>query len=123
MADKTPPDPSAAFHEWVTQWERNFDSFANQVMGTEGFSQAMNEAQKSQLNAQRMFAETMSQLLISMNIPTRDDMLRLGEGMAAIERRLESIETKIGAGLKTKEAKKKRPARTKKPAASKENDK
>ena len=43
MAKDTPPDPSVLFRDWVTQWERNFDSLANQFMGTEGFSQAMNE--------------------------------------------------------------------------------
>ena len=45
MANDTPPDPGAGFRDLVTQWERDFNAFANQVMGTEGFSQAMNQAQ------------------------------------------------------------------------------
>ena len=116
MANETPKDPSAIFHEWVTQWERNFDSFANKVMGTEGFSQAMNETQKAQLKMQGMFTQFMTEQLASMNMPTRDDVLRLGEAITAVDRRLERIEEKLALDSKKKSSKKK-PARTKKPAA------
>ncbi len=115
MAKDTPPDPSALFREWVTQWERNFDSLANQFMGTEGFSQAMNEFQKSQLNAQRMFAETMTQILTNLNMPTRDDVLRLSEAVAVLDRRLERIEESLGDGPAGQPSPIKRPPRTKQP--------
>ena len=115
MAKDTPPDPGAMFRDWVTQWERSFDSLANQFMGTEGFSQAMNEFQKSQLAAQRMFAENMTQVLTNMNMPTREDLLRVGEAVQAIDRRLERIEEQLS--VKTaKQSAAKRPPRTKKPA-------
>ena len=116
MANEKPKDPSAIFNEWVTQWERNFDSFANKVMGTEGFSQAMNETQKAQLKMQGMFAQFMTEQLANMNMPTRDDVLRLGEAITAVDRRLERIEEKLALQGKKKSSKKK-PARTKKPAA------
>ena len=109
MAKDTPPDPSALFRDWVTQWERNFDSLANQFMGTEGFSQAMNEFQKSQLNAQRMFAETMTQILTNLNMPTRDDVLRLSEAVAGLDRRLERIEESLGNGPASQPTPVKRP--------------
>ncbi len=118
MAKDTPPDPSALFRDWVTQWERNFDSLANQFMGTEGFSQAMNEFQKSQLNAQRMFAETMTQILTNLNMPTRDDVLRLSEAVAVLDRRLERIEETLGNGPASQPTAARRPPRTKQPPAS-----
>ncbi len=117
MADEKPKDPGAVFQEWVTQWERNFDSFANKVMGTEGFSQAMNETQKAQLKMQGMFSQFMTEQLGKMNMPTRDDVLRLGEAITAVDRRLERIEEKLALDGKKKRSKK-RPARTKKPASS-----
>jgi hypothetical protein len=116
MANETPKDPGAIFNEWVTQWERNFDAFANKVMGTEGFSQAMNETQKAQLKMQGMFTQFMTEQLANMNMPTRDDVLRLGEAITAVDRRLERIEEKLALDGKKKSSKKK-PARTKKPAA------
>ena len=97
MADDRQPDPGANFREWVTNWERNFDSFANQIMGTEGFSQLMNEAQKSQLAFQRLFSQLTTQQLINMNMPTRDDILRLTEAVQDIDLRLERIEQKLAA--------------------------
>ncbi len=116
MAKDTPPDPAAMFREWVTQWERSFDSMANQFMGTEGFSQAMNEFQKTQLNAQRMFAETMTQVLENMNMPTREDVLRLSESVQAIDRRLERIEEQLSVKTAKQSTRAKKPPRTKQPA-------
>ena len=48
---------------------------------------------------------------------TRDDVLRLGEAITAVDRRLERIEEKLALDGKKKRSKK-RPARTKKPASS-----
>ena len=122
MADNNPPDPGAAFREWITQWERSFDSLANQFMGTEGFSQAMNEFQKNQLNAQRMFAETMAQVLTNLNMPTREDVLRLGEAVQGLDRRLERIEEALRDPV-TQPSPAKRPPRTKQPPAHLRADK
>lgn len=119
MAKDTPPDPGAMFRDWVTQWERNFDSIANQFMGTEGFSQAMNEFQKTQLNAQRMFAETMTQVLENMNMPTREDVLRLSESVQAIDRRLERIEEQLSVKPAKQATPARKPRRTKQPPAAK----
>ncbi len=112
---KDTTDPSAVFQNWVTQWERTFDSVANQLMGTEGFSQAMNEFQKSQLNAQRMFAESMTQVLTNMNMPTREDILRLSEAVQGLDRRLERIEEQLGGQSRAVPSKAKKPPRTRQP--------
>ncbi len=99
------------FNELVTQWERSFDAFANQFMGTEGFSQAMNATQSAQLGLQKLVAETMGRQLSTMNMPTREDVLRLGEAMQDIARRLDRIEERLGAQDNTPKS----PPRTKRP--------
>ena len=103
-----------SFSEMVTEWERNFDAFANQVMGTEAYSQAINEMQKAQLAYQKNMMETMSQQLSAFNMPTREDVLQLSEAIRQIDRRLERIEDKLAANDAPK-AKKKKPSRTRKP--------
>ena len=118
MAKDTTPNPSAAFNEMVTQWERNYDAFANQLMGTEGFSQAMNEMQKAQLNYQQTFAQSMTQNLASMNLPSRDDIMNLADSIRQLDLRMERIEASLAAsnsGKKSAPVKKKKPARTKQP--------
>jgi len=120
MADK-PPNPADSFSELVTQWERNYDAFANQVMGTEGFSQAMNEMQKAQLGYQQMFAQTMTQQLAGMNIPSREDIMSLADALQQLDRRLERIENRLDLNDKPKKARRKKPARTKTPPAADES--
>ena len=111
------PNPlNQSFSEMVTEWERNFDAFANQVMGTEAYSQAMNEMQKAQLAYQRNMMETMSQQLSAFNMPTREDVLQLAEAIRQMDRRLERIEDKLSANDSPKK-KKKKPSRTRKPPA------
>jgi hypothetical protein len=93
MANDSPQDPAAMFREFVTQWERNVNSFANQVMGTESFSRLMQEAQRLQLALQQATSEAMGRRLAAMNMPTRDDVIRLAEKLADVDRRLARIET------------------------------
>ncbi len=76
MANESPPDPAATFRELVTTWERNINSVANQVMGTESFSRLMQEAQRMQLALQQATSEAMGRRLAALNMPTREDIIR-----------------------------------------------
>ncbi len=118
MADEKPNPAAQSFSAMVTEWERNFDAFANQVMGTEAYSQAMNEMQKAQLTYQRGFAEMMTQQLTALNIPSREDVVQLSELVRQLDRRLERIEHSLAKAdsMQDKPAKKTpRPKRTKQP--------
>lgn len=122
MADDKKPDPPADFSELVTQWERNFNEFSNQMMGTAEFSRSMNQFQNVQMEMQRNFAEAMAKQLANFNMPSRDDVVSLGEHLTEIDQRLGRIEkalAKTNVGLDASPAKKKGPARTKKPPAKK----
>ena len=118
MADKDTNPMAQNFGEMVTEWERSFDSFANQVMGTEAYSEAMNQMQKAQLSYQRGFSEVMAQQLAALNVPTREDVLNLADMIAQVNQRLERMEDKLAsmAGNDKPKAKKKRPTRTRQPA-------
>jgi hypothetical protein len=65
MADKK-PDPTEAFRNLVTEWERGFDSMANRIMGTDEFSRGMNQLQDLQLTMQKRFNEAIGQQLSSL---------------------------------------------------------
>lgn len=113
-----------SFQEMVTQWERNFDAFANQVMGTEAYSQAMNDMQKAQLTMQRSMSEFANQQLATMNMPSREDVVQIMEMMRQLDRRLERIEEKLALNDAPSRTRK-RPARTRVPPntdASKSTD-
>ena len=95
MADENPPDPGASFRELVTTWERNLNSVANQVMGTESFSRLMQEAQRMQLVLQQATSEAMGRRLAALNMPTREDIIRLAEKLTDVDRRLMRIEASL----------------------------
>ena len=108
MANDGPSDPGAAFRDLVTQWERNFNAFANQIMGTESFSRVMQDAQKVQLGVQQTVSDAMTRQLTAMNMPTRDDVIRVAEKLQEVDRRLARIEALLEAnapgGTETKRA-------------------
>ena len=95
MANDGPPDPAATFRELVTTWERNVNSLANQVMGTESFGRLMQEMQRMQLALQHATSEAMGRRLAAMNMPTREDIIRLAEKLGDVERRLARIEASL----------------------------
>jgi polyhydroxyalkanoic acid synthase PhaR subunit len=118
-----PPDPLAVWREWLTQSERQWNAFLNEVMGTEQFSQSMGRFMDVYLNMQKSMNDLMGRYFTAINVPTRTDVLALGDRLAAIEERLESIESKVarladGESKQPLKAEFPRPPRTRKPAAN-----
>jgi len=91
MSQKT-TDPADTFRNLITDFERSFDGLANQFMGTGEFSSAMNQLQSMQLKMQKAFSETMAAHLATFNLPSRDDVQRLGENVHSMEQRIAHIE-------------------------------
>lgn len=91
----TPPasdDPFDRLRTLVDDWERRIDGFANQVMGTDTFSRTMNQAQGLQLRIQRTVQDAMAAHLNNINMPSRDDVVRIGESLHTLERRMARVE-------------------------------
>jgi hypothetical protein len=88
MTDKT-NDPVAMWQKMVGEMEKGFNSFANQAMSAPEFSQAVNPAGGVAAGAQKQLGELMEKYLVSMNLPSREQVIGLAE-------RLQSIEGQIG---------------------------
>lgn len=118
MANDSTPDPAEAFRDLVTQWERNVNALANRIMGTEGYSKSMNQVQDAQLRARDAFREFMNHNLTMVNMPTRDDVVRIAEAVHDLGKRLARIETLLeGMSPAAKQTTQPRPSppRTRKP--------
>ncbi|GIW19091.1 MAG: poly(R)-hydroxyalkanoic acid synthase subunit PhaE [Tepidiforma sp.] len=124
MAEKQTMDPLAMWREWVAQSERQWNAFLNQAMATDEFSKAMGRFMDFYLNLQKGMNETMGRYLQLVNMPSRQEVLALGERLSAIEERLGRIEGMLAkqapapaasAAAENGAAAVKRPARTKKP--------
>ena len=114
MTDR-PQDPSALFREMLGQWERTTNTLANQLMGTSEFSRSMNNMTSLALKLQQGMNEATARLLAAANLPSRQDIIALGDRLQVIEQQLERIEAAlrdVGAANPSPTAK---PARTRRP--------
>ncbi len=115
MAEK--PPSMQDFSELVTTWERQFNEFSNQVMGTDEFSRSINQWQKAQLEFQKNFSEAMAKQLANFNMPSRDDVITVSEQLREMDARLTRIEKMLSKANSSPESttKKAGPKRTRKP--------
>ena len=127
MAEQTStPDPFAMWRDWVANSERQWNGFLNNAMATDEFGQAMGRFMDVYLNMQKNMNEVMGRYLQTMNVPTRNDILALGERLSQIEDRLGRIEGALASAARSSNggsesgpaaaARAARPPRTKKPA-------
>jgi predicted RNA-binding protein with EMAP domain len=89
------PDPAAAFRELVSQWEKGFNEFANRTMNSDEFSQAMNKATAASTGMQQQLGELIGRYLMTLNLPSRSEMMNIAERLQAIETGLHRLSTQV----------------------------
>jgi hypothetical protein len=119
MTDKT-NDPVAVWQKMVGEMEKGFNSFANQAMSSPEFSQAMNRAGGVAAGAQKQLGELMEKYLVSMNLPSREQVTGLAERLRSIEVQIGEMKSMLsqmaaGSGLSQGVDGAPRPPRTKRP--------
>ena len=100
MADQANVDPLAMWRDWVANSERQWNSFLNNAMATDEFSQTMGRMMDVYLNVQKQMNEVMGRYLQLINVPTRNDVIAIGERLSQIEDRLVGIEDSIASAVR-----------------------
>ncbi len=120
MTDKA-KDPADAFREFLGQWERGVNEFANKAMESEQFSRAMHTASTAAVGARAGLNAAMERYFTAMNLPSKNDLVSIGAAIQALEARvdriadlLERIAARAGVEAARAPAAPK-PARTRKP--------
>jgi DNA-binding FrmR family transcriptional regulator len=90
MADKG-NDPVAMWQNMIGEMEKGFNSFANQTMSSPEFSKVMNQVGGVAAGAQKQLGELMEKYLVSMNLPSRAQMVGMAERLQSIEGQLNEI--------------------------------
>jgi SMC interacting uncharacterized protein involved in chromosome segregation len=121
MAGKS-NDPVALWQTMIGEMEKGFNAFANQAMASPEFSKVMNQAGGASAGAQKQFAELMEKYLLSMNMPSRAQMVGMAERLQSIEGQLNEIKATLhqmnaGSGGTSGTTGVPRPPRTKRPPA------
>ncbi len=91
----TRTDAMEVWRGWLTETERQFNSFFNQVMGTDAFSRMAGNYLEAYAVIQRSLNQGMERYLNTFNLPTHSDVVELGERLHNIEERLASLEANI----------------------------
>lgn len=113
-------DPVAMWQKMVGEMEKGFNTFANQAMSSPEFSQAMNRAGGVAAGAQKQLGELMEKYLVSMNLPSREQVTGLAERLQSIEGQIGEIKSMLAqmaasSGVSQGSDTALRPPRTKRP--------
>ena len=76
------------WRNWLTETERQFNGFFNQVMGTDSFGRVAGSYMDGYAVLQRSLNQGMERYLNTFNLPTHSDIVELGERLHNIEERL-----------------------------------
>ena len=122
MANKS-NDPVALWQTMIGEMEKGFNAFANQAMTSPEFSKAMNQAGGVTAGAQKQFSELMEKYLLSMNMPSRAQMIGMAERLQSIEGQLNEIKAMLhqmqgGSDASSRYSQTPRPPRTKRPPSA-----
>ena len=118
-------DPLSAWREWMAQSESQLNTLLNEVMATDGYNRVVGRLTKVSVSMQKGMVEAMERYFTALSLPTRTDVMDLGQRLTMIETRLHSIESSLarmtGASVNDAEpiAVMPRPPRTRKPASGK----
>lgn len=78
-------DPLKAWHEWFTQGERQWSESLTEMMKQDSVAQAVGKEINAALYGQQMLTKNMAGPLGMMNLPTREDIMALGERLGSLE--------------------------------------
>ena len=90
MADKS-NDPVAIWQTMIGEMEKGFNAFANRAMESPEFSKVVNQVGGVSASAQKQLGDLMEKYLVSMNLPSRTQMVGMAERLQAIEGQLNEI--------------------------------
>lgn len=85
------------WRSWLTETERQLNSFFAEVLGTDSFGRFMGDYLEAYAAVQRSLNQGMERYLNTFNLPTHSDVIEVGERLRAIEERLASLEATISS--------------------------
>jgi hypothetical protein len=120
MADKS-NDPAAIWQNMMGEMEKGFNAFANQAMASPEFSKLVNQVGGVSAGAQKQLGELMEKYLVSMNLPSRAQMVSMAERLQSIEGQLNEIKAllhHVQSGTADKYPAAPKPPRTRRPPSA-----
>src|SRR5579859_2871677 len=83
----------SSWRDWVTQSETQLNKLLNDVMATEGYTRVLGGFTKVMVSMQKNTGEALERYFTALSLPTRSDVLELGQRLSSIESRLAAMES------------------------------
>jgi len=90
MADNS-TDPVAIWQNMMGEMEKGFNAFATKAMEAPEFSKVVNQVGGVSAGAQKQLGDLMEKYLLTMNLPSRAQMVGMAERLQGIEGQLSEI--------------------------------
>ena len=94
MADKS-NDPVAIWQNMIGEMEKGFNAFASKALESPEISKVVNQVGGVSAGAQKQLGDLMEKYLVSMNLPSRAQMVGMAERLQGIEGQLNEIKAML----------------------------
>jgi SMC interacting uncharacterized protein involved in chromosome segregation len=94
VADKS-NDPVAIWQNMVSEMEKGFNAFASKALESPEISKVVNQVGGASAGAQKHLGDMMEKYLVSMNLPSRAQMVGMAERLQGIEGQLNEIKAML----------------------------
>jgi polyhydroxyalkanoic acid synthase PhaR subunit len=90
-------DPFETWRQLYDANERAWSSALEQAMGSPEFEESSGKMLETMLAAQKSVRDNMRTYLETMNVPTREDIARLGELVIGLEEKIDQVADRLDA--------------------------
>ena len=87
----TPSDPFELWRQVYAANEKAWNEALERTMGSPAFAEAQGKLLDTWLNAQKVLRDQMRSYLEAANVPTREDISRLGELIVGLEEKVDQV--------------------------------
>jgi polyhydroxyalkanoate synthesis regulator phasin len=108
-------DPMRAWRDWFVKNEREWSESLAKAMQDENVARTLGLEINASLHRKQMFSKEMASAMANMNLPTRDDIVALGERVGQLEDAIARLEAALVQTKRGGAADAAKPARTRKP--------
>src|SRR5919199_3434841 len=92
QSPRRPPDPFELWRQIYETNERAWNSVLERTVNNPNFAESSGKILETFLSAQKTIRENMRTYLEQINLPTREDIARLGELVVSLEEKVDQLD-------------------------------
>jgi polyhydroxyalkanoic acid synthase PhaR subunit len=98
LSSRRPPDPFELWRQIYDTNERAWNAVLERTVNNPAFAESSGKLLETFLSAQKTVRDNMRMYLEQINVPTREDVSRLGELIVALEEKVDQVDDRL-AGI------------------------